>query len=267
MLRWGMREEGSMMLRIVTASVVVIALAVPAFATQRVQVTDDSPIRIEVSSQQLTLIKLPSPVQPNGLMTVNPAFEIRANGRHVAIDTKNTTAPGDLIVMTDTQSYVFQITPKPMPADMIVVEDLRVGMGNGKSEADPVRRSDSYPGANVELIQQVAQGTLPRSCVQTELLKDAYPKWLELEVVSAWEYRCQLYTVRTYDLYNSKPATQSLRQTEFFTGQELSIALDRMVIQSGESAVVYTVTYSQPLKTEKNSRRIASPDPEAGRGN
>jgi hypothetical protein len=169
--------------------------------------------------------------------------------------------------MTETQSYVFQVTPKMMPADMIVVEDLRMSAGNGKPEADPVRRSDSYPGANVELIQQAAQGTLPRSCVQTAVPKESYPKWLELEVVSVSEYRCQLYTVRTYDLYNAKPATQSLRQTEFFTGQELSIALDRMVIQSGESAVVYTVTYSQPLKPEKGSRRITSPDPEAGRGN
>ena len=267
MVKWGMRDGGSIMLRMVMASVLVVALAVPAFATQRVQVTDDSPIRIEVSSHQLTLIKLPSPVQPNGLMTVNPAFEIRANGRHVAIDTKNTTAPGDLIVMTESQSYVFQVTPKLMPADMIVVEDLRVAAGNGKPDADPVRRADSYAGANVELIQQVAQGTLPRSCVQMEVPKEAYPKWMELEVVSGWEYRCQLYTVRTYELYNGKPATQSLRQTEFFTGQELSIALDRTVIQTGETALVYIVTYSLPPKPDKSTRRIASPDPDAGKGN
>jgi hypothetical protein len=244
----------------------VVGLALPASATQKVLVTDDTPIAISVSSYQLTLMKLPAPVAHNGVMTVNPAFEIRANGRHLAIDTKNTTAPGDLVVMTDTQSYVFQVTPKAMPADMIVVEDTRVAGGGGKPDADPVRRADSYQEANVELIQQTAQGTLPRACVQKDVPKEAYPKWLELEVVTVREYRCPQYTVRTFDLYNATPTTHSLRQTEFFTGQELSIALDRTVINTGDTAVVYIVTYTQPERTEKAGRRTVSPDPESGRG-
>lgn len=264
--RWDVWRCGRTRMQSAIVAVMVLGLAGPAAATQKVLVTDDNPIPIAVSSYQLTLIKLPSSVVPNGLMTVNPAFEIRGNGRHIAIDTKNTTAPGDLVVMTESQSYVFQVTPKVMPAEMIVVEDVRLGSGSGRTESDPVRRSDSYPEANVELIQQTAQGALPRSCVPKDIPKEMHPKWLELEVVSVREYRCPQYTVRTLDLYNSKLEPQSLRQTEFFTGQELSIALDRTVIRTGESATVYIVLYTQPVRAEKGARRMLSPDPESGKG-
>jgi hypothetical protein len=248
-------------------SVLVLSVPVPARATQNITVTDDSPIPIVISSYQLTLIKLPATVVPNGLMTVNPAFEIRGNGRNIAIDPKNTTAPGDLVVMTENESYIFQVTPKPIPAEMIVVEDIRQAAGGGKPEADVVRRSDSYPEANVELIRQAAQGTLPRSCILRDVSKKAYPKWLELDVLNVREYRCPQYTVRLYDLYNSKKETQSLRQTEFFTGQELSIALDRSVIANGQSAVVFIVTYTEPLPKEGQGRKGQSPDPDAWRNN
>ena len=237
----------------------------PVLATQLVTVSDDSPIPIRISSSQLTLIKLPGAVVPNGLLTVNPAFEIRANGRNVAIDPKNTMAPGDLIVMTDSQSYLFQITPAMIPAEMIVVEDIRLGSSGGKAEVDPVRRAESYQEANVELIRQARQGTLPRSCTTRDLPKESHPKWLELEVLVVREYRCAQYTVRMYELFNSKMETQSLRQTEFFTGAELSIALDRRVIANGQSAIVYMVTYSEPVKPVQ--KKVVSPDPEMGKDN
>lgn len=264
--RWDVWRWVRLGAKSILAAMLVVGLAFPASATQKVLVTDDTPIPIAVSSYQLTLIKLPSNVVPNGLMTVNPAFELRGNGRHIAIDTKNTTAPGDLVVMTEAQSYVFQVTPKVMPAEMIVVEDVRLAPGSGRPETDPVRRSDSYPEANVELIQQAAQGSLPRSCVPKDIPKEKHPKWLELEVVIEREYRCPQYTVRTLELYNSKLEPQSLRQTEFFSGQELSIALDRTVIRTGETAIVYIVLYTQPV-AEKGSRRTLSPDPDAGKGN
>jgi len=165
--------------------------------------------------------------------------------------------------MTDTQSYVFQVTPKDMPAEMIVVEDARSGGGGNGSESDPVRKADSYPEANVDLIQRAAQGTLPRGCLITDVPKEAYPKWLELEVVLMRDYRCPQYTVRTIEVYNSQVAqVQSLRQTEFFTGQELSIALDRTVIKPGETATVYIVMYTRPVRGEKGKpSRPISPDP------
>jgi TraK protein len=235
-----------------------------SWAKQEVLVSDDSPIAVTISSYQLTLIKMPATVVPNGIMTVSPALEVRANGPNVAIDPKGSTAPADLVVMTETQSYLFQLQPRAIPAETIVVQDARIAAGGAKPE-DPAKRLESYVETNVELLKQTAQGTLPRSYIATEIPKTAHPKWLELDVLSATEYRGPVYTVRRYHLYNSKDATQSLRQTEFFTGEELSIAVDRHVIGHAQEASVFIATYTKPLP--KDQRKAGSPDPEPSRRN
>jgi len=251
---------------LVTAALAVCLATVPpvSWAKQDVLVTDDSPIAVTLSSYQLTLIKLPAAVVPNGIMTVSPALEVRANGPNIAIDPKGSTAPADLVVMTEQQSYLFQLIPKGIPAETIVVQDVRVPAVGGKAE-DPAKRLESYVETNVELLKQAAQGTLPRSYVATEIPKPAHPKWLELDVLDATEYRGPVYTVRRYHLYNSKDATQSLRQTEFFTGEELSIAVDRHVITHAQEASVFIVNYTKPLP--KDQRKAGSPDPEPSRRN
>lgn len=245
---------------LVTAALAVtVSMSPVSWAKQDVLVTDDSPIAVTISSYQLTLIKLPGAVVPNGILTVSPALEVRANGPNVAIDPKGSTAPADLVVMTEQQSYLFQLVPRAIPAETIVVQDVRVPAGGGKAE-DPAKRLESYIETNVELLKQAAQGTLPRSYVATEIPKTAHPKWLELEVLEATEYRGPVYTVRRYHLYNHQGATQSLRQTEFFTGEELSIAVDRHVIAHAQEASVLIVTYTKPLP--KDQRKANSPDPE-----
>jgi TraK protein len=250
---------------LVTAAL-AITVSMPAlsWAKQEVLVTDDSPIAVTISSYQLTLIKLPAAVVPNGIMTVSPALEVRANGPNIAIDPKGSTAPADLVVMTEQQSYLFQLIPKGIPAETIVVQDVRVPAVGGKAE-DPAKRLESYVETNVELVKQTAQGTLPRSYMATEIPKTTHPKWLELDVLDATEYRGPVYTVRRYHLYNTKDATQSLRQTEFFTGEELSIAVDRHVIAHAQEASVFIVTYTKPLP--KDQRKAGSPDPEPSRRN
>lgn len=246
---------------VMAAALAVSLVSAPvSWAKQDVLVTDDSPIAVNISSSQLTLIKLPATVVPNGIMTVSPALEVRANGANVAIDPKGSISPADLVVMTENQSYLFQLLPKAIPAETIIVQDVRVPAGGGKSE-DPAKRLESYVETNVELLKQAAQGTLPKSYVATEIPKTAHPKWLELEVLDATEYRGPTYTVRRYHLYNNKDATQSLRQTEFFTGEELSIAVDRHVISHAQEASVFIVTYTKPLPKDQQ-KKAKSPDPE-----
>jgi len=243
------------------AVVLLVASAPPnTWAKQDVLVTDDSPIAVNISSYQLTLIKLPATVVPNGIMTVSQALEVRANGANVAIDPKGSTTPADLVVMTEQQSYLFQLMPKAIPAETIIVQDVRVSAAGGKSE-DPAKRLESYVETNVELLKQAAQGMLPKTYVAMEIPKTAHPKWLELEVLDAMEYRGPTYTIRRYRLYNNKDATQSLRQTEFFTGEELSIAVDRHVIAHAQEASVFIVTYSKPLPRDQQ-KKAKSPDPE-----
>ncbi len=235
-----------------------------ASAKQEIQVTEDAPIVVDISASQLTLIKLPSPVVQNGLITVSPTLEIRANGKNVAIDPKGVQQPADLAVLTEHQSYVFQLRPKQIPAEIIVVQDQRVPSGSGRPEADPVKRSDSYVDANVELLRQVSQGMLPKSCVSHVITEKAYPKWLEIEILEGVEYRCPVYTVVQYRLYNNKDRAVSLRQTEFFTGNELSIGVSRQVLKPTDDGVVLIVSYTPPSAIETRKTTSADPDPWRG---
>ena len=115
----------SLRVRTIVRMLGVVALAasyaVPSWAKQEVTVTDDSPIPVAISSSQLTLIKMPSPVLPNGLMTVNPMFEIKANGTNVAIDPKGTTAAGDLVVMTEQHPGVTPLSRRRAPVLFVSV--------------------------------------------------------------------------------------------------------------------------------------------------
>lgn len=236
-----------------------------SWAKQEVTVSDDTPIAVDISASQLTLIKMPGVVVPNGLITVSPSLEIRANGKNVAIDPKGTTQLADLVVMTEHQAYMFQLRPKPIAAETIVVQDVRLPSGGGKQETDPLKRLEGYVDANVELLKQAVQGALPKGYVARDIPKNAFPKWLEMDVWEGTEFRGPVYTVSRYRLYNRSDKTQSLRQTEFFSGSELSIGLNRHVIKPTEDAVVYIVTYSRALPPDQ--KKANSPDPEPWRRN
>ncbi|MDI3467648.1 MAG: hypothetical protein OJF50_006469 [Nitrospira sp.] len=241
----------------------VLGAAPQSWAKQEIVVTEDAPILVEISGTQLTLIKMPSPVVQNGLITVSPTLEIRANGKNVVIDPKGVMQPADLAVMTEHQSYVFQLRPKPIPAEIILIQDIRVPAGGGRTDVDTVKRSEGYVDTNVDLLRQASQGALPKSCTPVRLSAKAYPKWLELDVLEATEYRCPVYTVTAYTIYNSKDRILSLRQTEFFTGNELSIALSRQVLKPTEDGVLLIVSYTKATPPDK--RKVMSADPEPWR--
>lgn len=242
----------------------VLAGAHLSWAKQEILVTEDAPITVDISGTQLTLLKMPSAVLQNGLITVSQVLEVRANGKNVVIDPKGVMQPADLAVMTEHQSYVFRLKPTPMPAEIIVVQDPRVPAGGGRTEAETAKRSDGYVDANVDLMRQVSQDSLPKACTSHRLPEKAYPKWLELNVLEGTEYRCPVYTVTQYKIYNGKDRTLSLRQTEFFTGNELSIGLSRQVLKPSEEGVLLIVSYTQATATKE--RKVISADPEPWRG-
>lgn len=243
----------------VLSLVAALSLAVPVWAKQDIVVSDDQSITVDVSVAQLTLIKMPSVVVPNGVMTSNGQLQVKAKGRNVMISAA--TTPSDLVIITDEQSYTLRLNPKPIPAETVVITDAR--LASDGADADPIKQSDGYVDGTVELFQQIVQGTFPRSYARREIPKEAYPRWLELDVMWAEEIRGPVYTAQRYRLHNKGMATQALRETEFYTGEQLAIALDRHVIQSGEEAVVYVLSYTKPLQVDKPAP--VSPDPEPWR--
>jgi hypothetical protein len=256
--RWSQR------LLLLFCAMFVLAGAHPSWAKQEIIVTDDDPITVDISGMQLTLLKMPSAVLQNGLITVSPVLEVRATGKNVVIDPKGVMQPADLAVMTEHQSYVFRLKPTQIPAEIIVVQDPRVPAGGSRSEAETAKRSDGYVDANVELMRQASQDSLPKACTSHRLAEKVYPKWLELTVLEGTEYRCPVYTITQYKIINGKDRTLSLRQTEFFTGNELSIALSRPILKPSEDGVLLIVSYTQAPATKE--RKIISADPEPWRG-
>jgi len=239
---------------------VALGLHTTGWAKQEIIVSDDAPIRVDIAQSHLTLVKLPFAVNPNGIITVSPTLEVRASGKNVAIDPRGTKELADLVVMTEEQSYVFQLRPMPIAAEMVVIVDTRASASGRKAEQEQLKRAEGYIDANVDLVTQAARGSLPKSCLRREVPRTSYPAWLELEVWEAIDYICQVYTVTYYRVHNKSREVHSLRQTEFFTGEQLSISLNRHILKPGDDAEVFLVTYSKPVHLVQDKPVPADPE-------
>lgn len=163
-----------------------------------------------------------------------PDLEAKAQGRYVMVRVR--TSPADLVVMAGRQAYVFELVASAESTQRITVEDDRAEGAPG--EDDPVKLATDYVDGLVELMRRAALEDLPRSCHSAPIDPEQYPRWMELEVVKGIESRCPRYRVMAYRLANKTSGTQTLRESEFFTGKELAIALNRHVIESGEEVRV-----------------------------
>ncbi len=209
-------------------------MASPPFsqADQRLTVEDSRTLRAAVSLRDINVIELPEEV--TSVSSSKPDLEAKAQGRYVMVRVR--TSPADLVVMAGRQAYVFELVASEESTQRITVEDDRAEGAPG--EDDPVKMATDYVDGLVELMRRAALEDLPRSCHSAPIDPEQYPRWMELEVVKGIESRCPRYRVMAYRLANKTSGTQTLRESEFFTGKELAIALNRHVIESGEEVRV-----------------------------
>ena len=174
------------------------------------------------------------PDEVTSVSSSKPDLEAKAQGRYVMVRIR--TSPADLVVMAGRQAYLFELVASEESTQRITVEDYRAEGATG--EDDPIRMATDYVDGLVELMRRAALEDLPRGCRSSPIDPERYPRWMELEVVQGIESRCPRYRVTAYRLTNKTSGRHTLRESEFFTGKELAIALNRHVIEAGEEVRV-----------------------------
>lgn len=224
------------------STAIALALLNPPFsqANQRLIVEDSRTLRAAVSLRDLNVIEMPDDV--TSVSSSKPDLEAKAQGRYVMVRVRS--SPADLVVMAGRQAYVFQLVGGEGVAQRITVEDARAEGSAG--EDDPIKMATDYVDGLLELIRRAALSDLPRHCHAAPIDPERHPKWMELGVVRGVESRCPRYRVTVYTLVNKTSGTQTLRESEFFTGKELAIALNRNVIEAGEEVTVLWIDPAPP---------------------
>lgn len=168
-----------------------------------------------------------------------PDVSAKNEGRNVIL--KVPSGPADLIVATASgQIYVFEVLVQPtLGAQLITIDDYRATASD--RAADPVQRASDYIDGLMDVFTLIAQGDIPNGYVTASLLPESYPKWLELTVKGAAEFRGPKYRVTSYLLENTTPRVYTLRQPEFYTGRQRMIVFDRQTVEPGGIVEVFVV--------------------------
>lgn len=230
-----------------------LTAATPSLANQRLTVTDDVPQQIVLSGRDLNVLMFSGPVV--SAITSKADLEAKSEGRNVIVRARS--GPADLVVVAAGQTYVFVVGVQAgMGSQVIVIDDVRTALGD--HDSDPIRHATDYEDGLLEAINLVARGTTPKGYMVNVLPQHQYPKWLELKVVTAVEYRGPKYRVTVFVLENVTQSKYTLREPEFYTGRQKAISLDRQVIEGGETVQVYIVDDSPPV--HEKPAAIIDPD-------
>lgn len=226
-----------------------LGLAPSAEAVQRILVADESAIPVRVSARDVNVITAPTPVLQ--AVTSKADIDVKTNGRHVLVTTGKD--PGELVILTDQRVYVLQLKPELRPAETIILVDDREDTAQGAGSAGGVgRESSDYLDEVTTLIQTVMRGEPPAGFQVVLTPENRRLTWVELETVRDLVYVGSLYEIRRIDWRNDGTHPQTLRESSFYTGRELAIALDHLVIDPGVTAIgvlVYPAT-PRPSKLE-----------------
>jgi hypothetical protein len=208
-----------------------------AWALQEIEITDDRLYSVAVSAKDVNVIVAPAPVQQ--AVTSKPDIEVKTQGRYVLVTTG--AQGGELVLLTDTRHYVLQLKPDNRAAETIILVEQRAEMGS-RAQPGAVRSSTAYVDELATLAQAGFRRLFPPGFSRRETPKEHWITWLELTVLRDEQYESKQWLVRRIELLNQTSMTQTLRESQFYTGREAAIALLRPIIDPGQSTILVLIT-------------------------
>jgi hypothetical protein len=188
---------------------------------------------------------VPSPVLQ--AVTSKADIDVKAQGRHVLVTVG--TQPGELIIVTEQYVYVLQLRPEPGPAETIVLVDDRTD--ESAQAGLPAAQAGLHASADyIDELTQLITAVFRNDPVPWATISPVPEKqrlaWVELEIERDLLYSGPAYIIRRSEWRNTGSSTQTLRESSFYTGRELAIALDRLSIAPGESVTGVIVYPAEP---------------------
>lgn len=216
----------------------------PVYALQTITLTEGQSAFVNISQEDLNLIKFPS--SDIRVYTSSKAIDLKIDGRNVFVNVLNNTVdPQEVFFVTPLGTYSLILVPKAVPAETIVVrmpeEDIH--------DALQWERSHDYVTGLKELVKAMYAETPPMGFAVKSVDKEV-PRWKEVRQVLVSLYAGATLEGEVYRITNISDKPIRMLESEFYQKGVLAVSMDRHELSPGKETLVYIV------KRSESQRRI-----------
>ncbi len=247
---------------------VVIFHSGPARALQTVTLTEGKTQFIDISQKDLNVIKLPG-VSGIKAYTVSRVIDVKVEGDSIYVNVldKQTTAPQELFVVTNTGTFPLMLVPKGVPAEMVVARTP------SESIADAVQWEQSHDHVTglKELIKAMYLEVPPVGFTHTKDSREVR-SWQGTKRVVVAKYTGASLEGEVHELTNTTREPIRIVENEFYDRGVLAVSIERHEILPGGHTSIYLISRSATQKDMDSTMRrynplemLRSPSPAAGK--
>lgn len=227
-------------LSLVTIMTVAGVFAASVSALQTLTLTEGATKFVDISQKDLNVIKVPSAAGLKAY-TTSRVLDVKVEGDSIYINLleKSVTAPQELFVVAGTGTYLLMLTPKGVPAEMVVARIPAETL----HDAEQWEKSQDHVSGLKELIKAMYLEIPPMGFSVTKEKRDA-TNWIGTQRQVVTRYTGAALEGEVHELKNVSDKPLRVAENEFYDRGVLSVSIERHEIQPGERTTIYIVSHS-----------------------
>ncbi|MEI7636030.1 MAG: type-F conjugative transfer system secretin TraK [Syntrophus sp. (in: bacteria)] len=227
-------------LSLLTIVIVAGVFAAKVSALQTLTLTEGATKFVDISQKDLNVIKVPTAAGLKAY-TTSRILDVKVEGDSIYINLldKTVTAPQELFVVAGTGTYLLMLTPKGVPAEMVVARIPAETL----HDAEQWEKSQDHVSGLKELIKAMYLEIPPMGFSVTTEKRDA-TTWLGTQRQVVARYTGASLEGEVHELKNVSDKPIRVVENEFYDRGVLSVSIERYEIPPGERTAIYIVSRS-----------------------
>ncbi len=228
-----------------TLSTLIIMLIAGIFPTgasalQTMTLTEGVSKFVDISQKDLNVIKVPAASSLKAI-TVSRLLDVKVEVDSIYINVldKTATTPQELFIVTSTGTYLLMLTPKGIPAEMIVARTPAETI----HDAEQWEKSQDHVSGLKELIKAMYLEIPPMGFSVSKVDRDV-TTWLGTRRQVIARYVGASLEGEVHELKNTSNKPIRVVENEFYDRGVLAVSIEHQDILSGESTMVYIASRS-----------------------
>jgi len=211
-----------------------------ALALQTMTLTEGVTKFVDISQKDLNVIKVSS-VTGLKAYTVSRILDVKVEGDSIYLNLldKEATAPQELFVVTGTGTYLLMLTPKGIPAEMIVA---RTPMETAH-DAEQWEKSHDHVSGLKELIKAMYLEVPPMGFSVIKERRDM-TNWLGTQRQIVARYVGASLEGEVHELKNIADKPLRMAENEFYDDGILAVSIERHDVPPNERTMLYFIRRS-----------------------
>ncbi|MFA5180411.1 MAG: type-F conjugative transfer system secretin TraK [Syntrophales bacterium] len=229
------------LLSLLTIVIVAGVFATSLLALQTVTLSEGATKFIDISQKDLNVIKVPSAVSLKAY-TTSRVIDVKVEGDSIYINLldKSATAPQELFVVAGTGTYLLMLTPKGVPAEMVVARIPAETI----QDAEQWEKNQDHVSSLKELIKAMYLEIPPMGFSVNNKEKRDATTWLGTQRQVVARYTGASLEGEVHELKNVSDKPLRVVENEFYDRGVLSVSVERHEIPPGERTTIYIVSRS-----------------------